>query len=165
MKALLLILAALQGVTLGINTEYDKFTDTTIIRNTQSIMPVRPGSVLFEVVASVKGKTVSGSKPTGTAIVITSRADQWVFLGTANHFRVLYNDSERYTLGTMRRVSSDIDYGSVVETLYLDVTMDDIEKLSKANKLEIQIGPLESEIKTEQIASIGRWLKLFEPIK
>lgn len=58
MKSLLLILFLASAVMaqsnrLGISTDYDKFTDTSTVRNTQSIMPARPGFVLFEVVATL----------------------------------------------------------------------------------------------------------------
>jgi len=124
-------------------------------------MPVRPGYVLFEVVASIKGKEIKGAMPSEVALVITSHADDWVFLNTTNTFRVLYNNSERYVLGTMKRIHSKVVSGGVDEALYLEVTLKDIEKLAKADKLEIQIGPLESEIKPEQIASIKCWLEMF----
>ena len=163
MRALLLLALLLpQDSALGIHTEYDKFTDTTVVRTTQSIMPVRPGYVLFEVEASVKGKEIRGATPAAVAIVITSHSDNWVFLNTRNDFRVLYNGSERYTLGRMRRIHADTEYGGVIEVLYLEVTLKDVEKLSKADNLEIQIGPLESEVKPEQRASIKRWLGMFE---
>lgn len=166
MKALPLILFFLwQTSPLGISTDYDKFTNKTIVRDSQSIMPVRPGFVLFDVVASINGRYAPNAKPTTIAIVITSRSDEWVFLKTTNTFRVLYNETDRYELGQMKRIAGDVVNGGVVETLYLEVSMSDIDKLSKAKKLEIQVGPLESEIKPEQIASIERWLRMFETTK
>lgn len=157
----LLTLALFQTSTLGIHTEYDKFADTTVVRDTQSILPVRPGYVLFEVVASIRGREIKGASPTSVALVVTSHADDWVFLNTSNDLRVLYNDSEHYSLGRMKCIRSEAAHGGVEEVLYLEVTLKDIEKLSKANKLEIQIGPLESEIKPEQRASIKHWLEMF----
>lgn len=166
MKPLLLFLAL--GLTvsaqsrLGISTEYDKFTDTTIIRNSQSIMPVRPGYVLFDIVASVKGKNEHAITPREVAIVIESHSDDgWVFLGQSTVLRILQNDTERYSLGTMKRITGDVTGRGVVEVLYLEVSLDAINKLASAEKLEIQVGPLESEIKPEQRASIREWLALF----
>lgn len=166
MKTLLLILAIAvfppaQINRLGITTEYDKFRDVTIVKNSQSIMPVRPGFVLFETVASIRGKYTTGAVPREVALVIESHSDEWVFLGQSSVLRVLYNDSERYALGTMKRVSGDVVGRGVVEILYLEVSIGAIEKLVKADSLEIQVGPLESEIKPEQRASIKEWLALF----
>lgn len=166
MKPLLLILAlaltvSAQAKRIGIDTEYDRFTDTTTIRNSQSIMPVRPGFVLFETVAHIKGKYTPGVTPTEVALRVESYSDRWVFLGQTNALRVLYNGSERYSLGTMRRIDAEVTERGVIEVLYLEVSMEAIEKLASAEKLEIQIGPLESEIKPEQRASIRKWLALF----
>lgn len=165
MKPLLLLLClALPNPVqpkLGISTEYDKFTDTTTIRNSQSIMPVRPGYVLFDVAASIKGKYGQGAPPHEVAIIIESHSDEWVFLGQPTVLRVFRNDSERYPLGTMRRITGRVVGRGVIEALYLRVELEDIERLASADKLEIQVGPLESEIKPEQRASLKDWLALF----
>lgn len=149
-------------IRLGVSSEYDKFSDTTVIKNSQSILPVRPGYVLFDAVASLRGKYEQGITPREVAIIIESRSDGWVFLGQSTALRVLANDSERYSLGEMQRISGDVVGREVVEVLYLAVSLDAIDKLASANELEIQIGPLESEIKPEQRQSTKEWLALFQ---
>lgn len=161
MKTLALVLALLQTSSLGISTSYDKFTDETTVINRQSIMPAKPGFVLLETVAIVKGKDMQGATPISVGIMIASYSDDWVFGPGDHEFRVLYNNKERYSLGTIKRRQADVQHGGVIEVLYLPATLKDIEKLASADALEIQVGPLESEVKAEQQESIKRWLKLF----
>lgn len=165
MKALLLLIAlafSVPGQTSDIgviSSDYDRFRDITTVRLTESLMPDRPGYVLLSVLGTVKGPKVSGP-PDQIVIVITSVTDDWYFLRSQNILRVI-QDEDRYTLGEMKRENSEVLRGKVLEQLVLEVPLSAIKRLVKATKLEIQVGPYESEIKPAAIENLKEWLSRF----
>lgn len=164
MKTLLLlfILAAPaygQLPELGLKTEYDRFTDTTTTTMTGSLVPDRPGFVLFQVIGVVKGETIN-TAPLETTIAILSKTDRWYFLKSSRTLRVI-QDGKRYVLGTMSLENSDVTTDGVIEQLVLTVPFSAIRKLSNAEKLEIQVGLYEAEINQPTIDALKRWVSQF----
>lgn len=165
MKALLLLLALTlpaiaQTSDIGVTSvDYDRFKDITTVRLTESLMPDRPGYVLLTVLGTLKGKEIKGP-PDHVALIITSVTPDWYFLRSQNILRVI-QDEERYTLGEMKRDNSEVLRGQVLEQLVLEVPFSAIKKLAKAKKIEIQVGPYESEINPSAIDNLKEWLSRF----
>lgn len=170
MKTLLLILllvvtvsAQNSGADVGLNVTYDKFRDESAVRLTESLMPDRPGYVLFSVVAVIKSKDIEHRRPKTISLVLESYTDEWYFLKTDNTLRVI-QDGKRYEVGRFKRVNSDTAPSGVFEVLVLEVPFAVVERMSRASKLEIQVGKYESEITPPAIRNIKRWATWFAKV-
>jgi hypothetical protein len=71
---------------------------------------------------------------------------------------MLINSTERLNFGEMRRVTSDVEAGGVEEQLAVFTTLDMIDKLSKAERIEVQIGPAEFEFTKREIGDLRDFL-------
>lgn len=165
MKPLLLILAlavsaSAQRSDLGINVSYDRFRDESVVKLTESLMPDRPGYVLLSFVVTTKGKDLQHVRPKSATLVIHSYTDEWYFLKTNNTLRII-QDGERYEIGKLDIVDSEVLSSGVTELLAREVPFTTIEKLSQASKLEIQVGRYEAEIKPDAVKNIKRWVAWF----
>lgn len=182
MKPLLLSLllavtanAQRSGSDLGINANYDRFKNTTILKLTESLMPKRNGYVLLHFIAEFDGQGVNTKVPKRIAIMIESFTEDWYFLKSEHTLRAI-RDGERYELGRMVSARSDVvragavnlGAGSafmtnrgVIEVLSLSLSREVISDLAQSDKLEIQVGPFEAEITSIQRESIKEWLALF----
>jgi hypothetical protein len=121
---------------------------------------LRPGYVLFSVMGNVKGQDIKSSIPE-TSLALYSFSDQWIFLNTINTLRFIINGEERLTIGKMERIDSNVRSGGVREVLGIEIPFSLAVKLSRASKLEAQIGLYEFELKPEQIAEIKRFVSYF----
>ena len=167
MKTLILIIALAVGAhaqnsasDLGINASYDKFKDISTVKLTESLFPDRPGYVLLSVVAQIKGQDIEHTPPHSVAIAILSFTDEWYFLKTDNTLRVIQDD-QRYELGKMERVDSEVVRGGVRELLVIKIPFSAVEKLSKGNRVEIQVGRYEAALNPSAIINLKNWVKLF----
>lgn len=124
-------------------------------------MPDRPGYVLLSFRTTYKGENPRLTRPSSVVMLLTSYTDIWYFQRTDNTVRVI-QDGERYELGRMRIVSSDITENGVIEHLALDVPISSLEKISRATKFEMQIGRYEVALKPEAVHDIKRWLDTFQ---
>lgn len=167
MKALLLTLALAvtvsaqkSGHDLGLNVTYDKFKDESAVKLTESLMPDRPGYVLLSLVAVIKGQDIERVRPKTVYLVLESFTDQWYFLKTDNTLRII-QDGKRYEVGKFERANSDTSRSGVFETLVLEVPFAVVGRLTRAEKLKIQVGKYESEIKPTAIRNMKRWADWF----
>lgn len=85
-----------------------------------------------------------------------------MFLNRGTVLRVILDGKERLLIGAMKRQSGDVlSGGRVTEQLTMQVPFSVIERLSRATKLEMQIGLEEFELTPQQIADLREWVKRF----
>jgi hypothetical protein len=183
MKALILALVLLAALfpqepkPNPLTVEYDRFTDRTSISVNITLetgfKDLGDGSVyaspdakfdivMFSVVGIVKGEHASGNLMLAPAIIVTSRSKGWVFLKSGTTLRVILDSKERLLVGEMIRSPGDVlTTGRVTEQLRLQVPFSAIERLSKASKIEMQIGLEEFGLTANQIDDLKLWVRQF----
>lgn len=181
-KTLLLILAlaaiaSAQTQNFNITTKYDRFTDQTTVEVVIELIPgvvdLGGGSVYVPqgtggksakliVVGGIKGRDIEKSIPE-VHIVFLSVSSDWLYLKTENTMRVILDGKDRLTIGTMKRVGSKVlrTGNRVIEELDTGTSFPTIERLARGNKVEIQIGISEFELKPEHIQDLKKWIERF----
>jgi hypothetical protein len=162
-----------------IQVKYDRFSDLSTVDLSMGIIgggivdlgggsvyvpPVGSTSRALEmaVIGVCEGQDLNCPSPR-VALVLTSRSEDWLYLRTPNLLQVIIDGETRSTLGEMKRIDSDVLKRSsgVVEQLRLDVPFSVIQRLSKANKIEMRAGPDEFELTKSQIEDIRDWMQHF----
>jgi hypothetical protein len=175
--ALTLILTVQQPASPNIETRYDRFSDSTSLVLTRNVpllggvvdlgggsYYVRPGSsaydvVFFHVIATSLGPSITRNAK--VALAFTSRSSDWVFLRQTNTLRMILDGSERLDFGKMTRTNSDVLSGTVAEQIAVFVSLDAIEKLSQAKRIEVQIGSAEFEFAPGVITDLKEFVNRF----
>lgn len=175
--ALVLVLLQTQNPNLNIETKYDRFADVTTVHLIENLKPggvvnlgggsvyAPPGSVAhtvdLHIIGAVPGKSLAAAAPV-VSIAISSMSLDWRYLNGPNTLRLILDDNERLSLGTMKRSGEVLKTGRVSEVLIIDdVPLATIERLSKATKIEMQAGQDEFEMKGPQISDIQDWVSRF----
>lgn len=179
MKTLLLILALLLQSPNNphIEVKYDRFGDTTALILTHRINAlsdvvdlgggsyyVKPGAspldvVRFHVIAVSKGKTITRNAL--ITLALTSRSSNWIYLKQTNTLKMILNGAERVDLGVMDRMNSDVDRLGVTEQLAVTISLANLERLAKADKIEVQISSDEFEFSKDQISDLKEFVSRF----
>lgn len=179
MRALLLILALVSQTPNNprITLKYDRFSDTTSLVLTQWVdalsgivdlgggsYAVKPGAksedvVYLHVVAVSVGKALD--RNARLALAFSSRSGNWIYLKQTNTLRMIVNDTERLDFGVMDRTHSDVTSRGVTEQIAVKLALPTIEKLAKAEKIEVQLGGEEFELGRKQIDDLKDFVSYF----
>lgn len=148
----------------SITIKYDRFADTTTVTVVARLPPnTKFDAVMFGVGAVVKGEDLSQNVPTASSIVVSSRSKDWVFLTTGTVLRMILDGKERLLIGEMKRSPGEVlkTGRGVIEQLSLRVPFSLIEQMSKASKLEMQVGLEEFELTRSQLDDLRQWVRQF----
>lgn len=143
-----------------IEESYDRFENVTTVKITESLRPSRRGYVLFVVMAREKGAHIS-RRPATVNLGLESKSDVSIYGKTGNDFRLILDGSERLYLGDMKRASTEVVSGGVLEWLELAIPFTTLEKLSKASTIEMRIGTTEFELAPRQIEHLKAFVARF----
>lgn len=123
-----------------------------------------PTSLNIAVGFTFNGKTLT-SPPDKLFIFLMSNSSNWIFLKGDKTLYFLYDDEQRLKLPAVDQGSDIRGYRGVSEQLAFEISYGDLEKLSKAKKVELKVGPIPRRVKLELVQRFGSLLSLVSAIK
>lgn len=143
----------------SVEQSYDRFQDTTTLKARISLYPPRGvNTVLWVVAVTSKGQSIS-ARPNAVGILLHSASETWVYGAGDHEWLLILNGSERIALGTAKRLHANVGRGYVTEGLIIpQVPLSIIEKIAKADKLEMRVGRTEFELSSEQLKPLREFL-------
>lgn len=145
-----------------VKVEYDRFADRTDIYLNYTLVQgeARDGLELSALAVHSGNKMAA---PINTIMLsVASFSKDWRYLESSRTLRVIA-DGERLNLGEMDRRSSVVKRGFVVEFLAVIIPKETFLKIANSEKVEMQLGRIEFELKPEMLGYMKDFAKLLNP--
>lgn len=142
-----------------VRTKYDRFADETSVVGALGPLDGAIPSMRMVLLTSFKGHKPVSSEPSIT-IVLTSRSSDWEFLKATPILKCILNDSDRLTLGEMKRVGSEVVRGGVIEQLAVELPLKTMQQLATANTVEMQVWRTEFKLSKNQQETIKDYIRV-----
>lgn len=143
-----------------IQTEYDRFKDTTYVR--LRYLNVSTGlTERISIVATYSYKGTTPSVPENINLGFFSYSKEWRFLRDRGF--IVIADGERLDFGQAERVSSDIHRGSVSELLAVSMPLEAFLKVVNASSLQIRLGYYELPLAPDHYEALKDFASRIDP--
>lgn len=145
--ALLLLFLPLVGSGQSLKTKYDKFRDETTVYAGPDYVEMGARPVEVAVYVGYKGQTAAREGMI-IGLAVYSSSSEWRFLD--NDSLIVLADGKRLDIGKPISKDSKIDRrGGVDESLAYKISESDLVTMSRATKVEMQIGHVEFSLRSK----------------
>lgn len=147
---------AQSSTTKGVETEYDRSKNKTTITVLLALTSSTGDNLIFGSIDSFSGKTRTSPTPDKVLVTFVSVSKQKQF--SSSRSWGVFADDERIKLGEGEYISERGSSGEA-ELLLFALSVDNLRKIAKAEKVQMQVGKKEFTLTEAQLESLREYYK------